>query len=280
MRDATEFMIGNIEMITAALKFLKPSDEKPVYYASVGGEEAALNLEGQFNTVDVEIEDARPRRDMYKLDNQGFQLFDHASAVSDFYDHEQIRSIYEDEVKALVGKATGAGRVVVFDHTHRADSQEKRGELEVREPSAVVHNDYTDRSARQRVIDILPAEEAQDLLDRRFAIINVWRAINHPAVTSQLALSDASTLQPGDAMPTERRAKDRIGELMMAIYNPESSWVHFSDMKPDEALLLKTYDTATDGRARFSLHTAFDHPNSPADTKPRESLETRTFAFF
>jgi len=273
-------MTGCTDMMIATLKFLAPSDEKPVYYASVGGEEAALDLEGQFNVVDVEIEDARPRRDDCSLDGEGFQLVDHPSAVTDFYDHEQIKSIYEDEVKALVAKATGARRVVVFDHTHRADSQEKRGQLEVREPSAVVHNDYTDKSARQRIIDILPADEAEGLLGRRFAIVNVWRAISHPAVTSQLALSDASTLKPGDAVPTERRAKDRIGELMMATYNPDSRWAYFSDMQPGEALLLKAYDTATDGRARFSLHTAFDHPNPPAGAKPRESLETRTFAFF
>jgi hypothetical protein len=35
-----------------------------------------------------------------------------------------------------------------------------------------------------------------------------------------------------------------------------------------------------DGRARFSLHSAFDDPTSPANAKPRESIETRTFAFF
>ncbi len=267
-------------MVVATLKFLTPSDDPPVYHASVGGEDARLDLDGQFEDVDVDIRDGRPDRQSHSLDGEGFQLVDHASAVTDFYDQEQITSIYEEEVRELVAKATGASRVVIFDHTHRADSQNKRARLKTREPSAIVHNDYTDKSARQRVIDMLPPEEVEDLLSRRFAIVNVWRAIGHPAVTSQLALCDAATLRPGDAVPTERRAKDRIGELMLATFNPQNLWVYFPGTKPDEALLLKTYDTATDGRARFSLHTAFELPEVPAGTKPRESLETRTFAFF
>jgi len=265
-------------MVVATLKFLMPSDEPPVYYASVGGEDARLDLDGQFEEVNVEIEDGRPDRQSHSLDREGFQLVDHSSAVADFYDQDQISGIYEDEVRDLVGKATGASRVVIFDHTHRADSKDVRSKLKTREPSAIVHNDYTDKSAGQRVIDILP-DEAEGLLTRRFAIVNVWRAIRHPAVTSQMALCDASTLLPGDAVPTERRAKDRIGELMLATWNPDNRWVCFPAMQTDEALLLKTYDTATDGRARFSLHTAFDNPDAPADAKPRESLETRTFAF-
>jgi hypothetical protein len=35
-----------------------------------------------------------------------------------------------------------------------------------------------------------------------------------------------------------------------------------------------------DGRARFSLHSAFDDPTSPKNPKPRERIETRTLAFF
>ena len=51
-------------------------------------------------------------------------------------------------------------------------------------------------------------------------------------------------------------------------------------MEKDEALLIKVYDSMEDGRARFTIHTAFDDPNAPPDAAPRESIETRTFAFF
>ncbi len=51
-------------------------------------------------------------------------------------------------------------------------------------------------------------------------------------------------------------------------------------MRPDEVLLLKCFDTARDGRARWTAHTAFDDPTSPPDAAPRQSIETRTIAFF
>jgi hypothetical protein len=51
-------------------------------------------------------------------------------------------------------------------------------------------------------------------------------------------------------------------------------------MEAHEAILVKCYDSATDGRTRFSLHAAFADPAAPADAPPRESIEVRTFAFF
>ena len=48
---------------------------------------------------------------------------------------------------------------------------------------------------------------------------------------------------------------------------------------PIGALLLKCFDSKTDGRARFLPHTAFDDPTAPADALPRESIELRTLVF-
>ena len=46
-----------------------------------------------------------------------------------------------------------------------------------------------------------------------------------------------------------------------------------------EALLLKCFDSETDGRARFAPHGAFTDPTAPADAPPRESIEVRTLVF-
>ena len=51
-------------------------------------------------------------------------------------------------------------------------------------------------------------------------------------------------------------------------------------MKASEAILLKCYDSARDGRARFTAHSAFLDPTSPETPNTRESLEVRTLAFF
>jgi hypothetical protein len=50
-------------------------------------------------------------------------------------------------------------------------------------------------------------------------------------------------------------------------------------MQPDEALLLKCSDTATSVPARFTPHSAFVDPTTPADAPPRESIEVRTLVF-
>ncbi len=263
---------------TAILKFLAPSDTPPVYRASQGGAEAQLHLDGDYCEQSIEIANGRFVEGL-SLEHDGFELKTQKSGVGDFYDDSQVEGLYRREVEALVKKATGASSTRCFDHTRRAASKEARGRHGTREPSAVVHNDYTDKSGPQRVRDIM-GEEAEALLARRFCIVNVWRPIRHPAETSLLALCRASSARPEDLIATPRIAKDRIGELMLAHHHPDQSWVAFPDMSPDEVLLLKTYDSGTDGRARFAIHTAFDNPLAPATAKPRESIESRVFAFF
>jgi hypothetical protein len=45
-------------------------------------------------------------------------------------------------------------------------------------------------------------------------------------------------------------------------------------------VLIRCYDSAPQGEARFSAHTGFDDPTTPPDTPPRESLEVRMLVFF
>ena len=71
-----------------------------------------------------------------------------------------------------------------------------------------------------------------------------------------------------------------VGEIYNATFSPKHRWYYFPKMARDEAALIKGYDSATDGRARFTLHTAFDDPTTPDDAAPRQSIEIRSFAFF
>ena len=63
-------------------------------------------------------------------------------------------------------------------------------------------------------------------------------------------------------------------------FNPKHRWHYFPRMQRDEAVLIKCYVSARDGRARFTAHGAFDDPTMPAGAPPRESIEARTLAFF
>jgi hypothetical protein len=51
-------------------------------------------------------------------------------------------------------------------------------------------------------------------------------------------------------------------------------------MRTDEVMLIKCFDSADDGRARFVPHSAFVDPTAPADAPPRESIELRTLVFY
>lgn len=269
------------EFVEAPLKYLADAEDVPVYIASVGGGDTSLH-KGNYVMQPVVIHNGRARPEGFSLDREGFILTAQPSAVGDFYDDGEIAALYEAEVKALVRCATGAARVEIFDHTRRAASLEVQKARLIREPASIIHNDYTARSGPQRLRDHFPdaPDEAEALLRRRFAIVNVWRSIRGTVRSAPLALCDASSVAPEDLISVERQARDRIGEIQQAVYSPAHRWYYFPEMQPDEALLIKTYDSATDGRARFTIHTSFEDPTAAADAPPRESLETRCFAFF
>ena len=78
----------------------------------------------------------------------------------------------------------------------------------------------------------------------------------------------------------KRQSADRIGEIQLAVHNPDHQWVYFPEMKKDEVLMFKTFDTATDGRARYTIHSSFDDPSAVKNAAVRESIETRCFVFY
>jgi len=199
--------------------------------------------------------------------------------VRDFFDADELKRVYYPEVEALVKKVSGAARVVVFDHTLRSGDEAEREAKLAREPVLYVHNDYTEWSGPQRVRDLLPGE-AEALLQGRFAIIQVWRATNKPVQSNPLAIADARSLLPADLIRAERRYPNRVGETYRIGYNPDHRWFYFPRMRRDEALVFKVFDSAKDGRARFTAHSSFNDPNTPAGAPPRQSIEARTLAFF
>ena len=266
--------------VTANLRYLVPGESRPVYIASRGGADAALKIGADFEDHTVVIHDARQLEQPAELDRQGFTLRRQDTQVEDFYALEASRDIYEAEIMALVLSVTGAAQALVFDHTLRSDSPDIRGAQTTRETASVIHNDYTDASAAQRLRDLLPAAEAQQRLGRRFAIVNVWRSIAGPVLNSPLACCDAATLAAGDLVASERRAQERIGELELVCWNPAHCWYYYPAMQRHEVLLIKTFDAAMDGRARRSIHSAFDNPQAPPDAPARESMESRLLVFF
>jgi len=91
---------------------------------------------------------------------------------------------------------------------------------------------------------------------------------------------DAQSIASEDLVATDLIYPDRIGEVYAITYNPEHRWYYFPQMQRDEVLLIKCFDSADDGIARFAAHTAFVDPTSSPDAPPRQSIELRTFVFY
>jgi hypothetical protein len=227
----------------------------------------------------VQIENGRLRASDFALDRNGFELVEHRTAVKNFFDAEELKSVYYPEVERLIRERSGALRAVVFDHTLRSGDEAEREERLIREPVLAAHNDYTEWSGPQRVRELL-GDEAEKLLQRRFAIIQVWRAINQPIKSNPLAVADARSVAPEDLLVAERRYPHRVGQTYRLKYNPRHRWFYFPEMRRDEAIVFKVYDSEKDGRARFTPHTSFDDPGTPPGAPPRQSIEARALAFF
>jgi hypothetical protein len=236
----------------------------------------------------VSIRDARPIASDLRLDQHGFELHSQPSRFTDFYDEAAVRERYYPEVQALVRALTGALTVIAFDHNVRSAARAARGEPGVRVPVAQVHNDYTERSGPKRKREILEAAGRSDLSDQRVAFVNLWRPIVGPVQDNPLALCGAPSVSPQDLVETaihhfgedDLEVPRHSGEIYSVRHNPAHRWFYVSDMRPEELLLLKCYDSRTDGRARFMPHTGFRNPACPPDFVPRESIETRTLVVF
>jgi hypothetical protein len=211
------------------------------------------------------------------LEREGFQLVRHDSAVTNFYDPEEVRRVYYPELAHLVREVTGAAKVVIFAHDVRSSDKSKQNGDSIREPVSSVHNDYTPKSAPQMVRENLPPDEADHRLQKRFSEINIWKPIRGPVLERPLAVCDARSIAPNDLVPTHRYLKH---EVFMMTFNPAHRWFYFPRMLVGETLLIKGFDSMLDGRARFTAHASFADPTMPREAPPRESIEARALLFF
>lgn len=235
--------------------------------------------EGTLDPRPMPMENGRLLAASFKLEEAGFVFVEHKTRMKNFFDPAELKAVYYPEVEELIKRESGGKRVVIFDHTLRSGDDGERQEKLIREPVLSAHNDYTEWSGPQRVRDLLP-DEAEELLKKRFAIIQVWRAINKPIESNPLAMVDARTIAPEDLLVAERRYPNRVGQTYRLAYNPKHRWIYFPKMARDEAFVFKVYDSAQDGRARFTAHTSFVDPNTPRNAPPRQSIEMRALVFF
>lgn len=234
-------------------------------------------------------------------------FFEHDEIVGRYYPHCQ------DIIRQATGARVVAAFDHNIRSVSGNESKRRiEGGQQVQPPLHMVHGDYTLTSAPQRLRDLAKPPTGNDtfrtalagnetllneadveraLGEGRFAIINLWRNIAlEPVATHPLALCDAMSLDPDDLVVFEIHYADRIGENYYAKRSGEHRWYFYPGLTRHEALLIKQWDSAGElarsqgknpdamrphGPCTFSLHSAFEDPETPPDAPDRWSIEVR-----
>jgi hypothetical protein len=251
----------------------------PIHHIS-GPDQDSRELPGTYEERTLPVKNGRLIRNELNLGTHGFEFLDHMTTVKDFQNSDELKAVYYPEIEALIQAHTGASKVMMFDHTIRIGEENLRQEKLARAPVNSVHNDYTETSGPKRVRDLLEAEEAEEALKGRFAIIQVWRPIIDVVERDPLAICDARSLPKEGFIVVQRKYAHRTGETYHITYNPEHQWYYFPNMKRTEAILFKVFDSDMQSPVRYTAHSAFEDPTSSADAPPRQSIEARALVFF
>jgi len=260
--------------IVADLEHVIAGSKRPAIIMQDYGQPAIR--EADYELRSTRIADGRKAADQFNLDEHGFAFRKVPSRVADFDDEAVIRSSYYAEIEDLIKAETGARRVDIIDHTIRHSTM-KPG---VRGVASHVHNDYTEWSLPQKLKDHVGYATATELLKGRVMQVNAWRPLTEPVRVAPLAIADAGSVPFSDLIATDLVYPDRVGEIYELRANPEHRWFYFPEMKRDELILIKGYDSQKEGVARFAPHTAFQHPDSKPDDPERVSIEVRAIASF
>jgi len=232
--------------------------------------------------LDTEVIDARPLKTEwnFSLDREAFKLVEFTPSEIDYLSPEEVKKHYYPSVEELVKAETGASAVFAFDHTVRRGVEGSN-----RHPAYHVHNDYTFETGVTRVSSFLGDEIAKQFSGKRMIQINVWRSIGGTVERDPLALLDATTLDNRDLVKANIHFNDmntgekHDGEIFALKKNDSQCWYYYSEMNSGEAILIKGFDTDRSNSC-FAMHTAFALPHQGEHNKPRQSIETRTYAFY
>ncbi len=209
---------------------------------------------------------------------EGIELLPHATGIDDFATAEAMDA-YRLEIQSFIQALTGALDVRVMGTLVRYG---ERSPMSVsgtqNRPARFAHVDFSEAEVFRRMSLKTPRRSG------RVAMYHVWRALSEPPQDIPLAVCDASSLSDRDLVESD--AVRDIGaepwncsEGYTVRYNAAHRWFYFSDMKRDEALVFKGYDSDPAQPIR-APHCAFDRPDAGLHAMPRQSVDTRAFCIF
>ncbi|MGH7875434.1 MAG: CmcJ/NvfI family oxidoreductase, partial [Candidatus Binatia bacterium] len=82
------------QSIEALLNYLVYTGEKPASYGGINSSAADVKRKGKYQEYSMTIRDGRAIADQLSLDREGFVFVEHETKVLDFYDKNEVRSVY------------------------------------------------------------------------------------------------------------------------------------------------------------------------------------------
>lgn len=250
---------------------------------------AELNT-GVYAPYDVTIGNAR-LEGPFTLDDHGFCLERHPTAIEDWGANYGPDSDYAKEICAIAAAMTGADLVVPMGGMIRTSGLTS---ATMQPPAAEAHVDFTERSARTLAERIYRARRPDGAGYSRFICFSIWRALSPPPQDMPLALCDGRSVRDDEGMHNTKVDVDElpVGDAMFAdvpgeedmiaatIFHHSSAhrWWYFPDMTIDEVIFIKFHDS-DHSRTWRAPHTAFRDTSRP-DANERRSIEFRGVAYF
>ena len=283
-------------------KALPSIDSSEHWYISINASNDGKRKQNfEEHKLPITVHDMRGHESETHIDITGFQAVHSPSKVdADIIlngTEEQIKQAYYGEVEELIKRVTGANHVVFFDHTVRKVRESSVEDTpSTRQPVQRVHVDQTPISAHTRV-----KRHATDIKWKRFQLINVWRPLQNPVYDYPLGVADFRSIDViNDLIPTTLVYPPPTpnGETYSVVHNPNHRWYYWSKMTPDEVLLLKCYDSASQALATvkqsaaevdqtllrdvagLTPHTAFYDAQGANEGPSRQSIEVRALVFY
>lgn len=261
-------------MVSAMINYAARTDFRQCYYAN----------DHSRDTVEIDSQDMaliEGRGIETALDREGFKLVNHASMVARFEDRQEVATIYNDEIVALLLAQTGADAVISTAPgiLRFSETSSHAGQLDNSMPARFAHIDASRATSAGFAAKSCP--EGRSF--RRYAHYNVWRSFSGPPQDVPLALCDARSLTETDLLSSDAifdppgGAPEWSFESWLIAHSPQHRWHWFADMSRDEAIIFKTSDSEFDNAV---AHVAFDNPLAPANCHSRASIEMRAVAYW
>ncbi|MEM0950434.1 MAG: CmcJ/NvfI family oxidoreductase [Pseudomonadota bacterium] len=251
---------------SATVNYHVHKDERQAFELDAGGVIGNL-ISPELAPTEVLLTDMRALARPVGFARDAVEFASVPSSVEDF-SGDGWKETYDTELTQLLTDRLDVREVLIFDHTVRIDDPDA-----TRKPARNVHSDYSEDGAKQRLIDLLGAEKAEEWSAGHFAFINVWRPVEHPINSAPLGFVRPSSVAAADWILLDLIYPDRKGQILGLVGNPDHDWVYQSKMTPGEVAFFNIYDN----RGLPSIaHSALDMVEDSSVTSTRKSIESRT----